>query len=63
MRNLVRELESVNRLLNIVGKNIHGKSVDWHTDRKIVRIILAIEVGSRKPHLHRSAQEIQNKSS
>ena len=61
MRNFVRELESVNRLLNTVWKGIHGKSVDWHTDRKIVLIIS--EVGSRKPHLHRSAQEIQNKIS
>ena len=56
-----RELESVNRSLNTIGESIQGKSVDWHTYSKNVSKIL--EVGSRKPHLHRIAQEIHKKCS
>ena len=56
-----RELESINRSWNTIGESIQGKSVDWHTDSKNVSRIL--EVGSRKPHLHRIAQEIRKKCS
>ena len=55
-----RELEYVNRSLNTIGEGIQGNSVDWHkyNSNNVSKIL---EVGSRKPHLHRIAQEIHKK--
>lgn len=45
-----RELEVINRCLNIIGESIQGKEVIWYIDSKNVCRIL--EVGSRKLYLY-----------
>ena len=54
-----RELMAVSRSIDMLKGHLNSQCVKWYTDNKNVTHIL--EVGSRKPYLHRIALDILEK--